>query len=73
MLIDVTISGDRNVIEREAARIPKYEDLTTEIPCMWNVKTNVILIIIRVKGIISNHSESILIYPESWKSRNCRK
>jgi len=47
------------VIKREAARIPKYKDLTTEIPCMWNVKTNVILIIIRVNGIIS---KSVRIY-----------
>jgi hypothetical protein len=29
MLIDVVISGDRNVIKKEAERILKYEDLTT--------------------------------------------
>jgi len=31
MLIDVAISGDRNVIKREAEKILKYEHLTTEI------------------------------------------
>jgi hypothetical protein len=28
MLIDVAISGDRNVIKREAEKIIKYKDLT---------------------------------------------
>jgi hypothetical protein len=36
--IDVAISGDRNVIKKEAKKILKYEDLTIEIKRMWNVK-----------------------------------
>ena len=39
MLIDVAISGDRNMIKKEAEKILKYKDLTTEIQHMWNVKT----------------------------------
>jgi hypothetical protein len=39
MLIDVTISGDRNVIKKAADKILKYKDLTIEIQCMWNIKT----------------------------------
>jgi hypothetical protein len=31
MLIDVAISGDRNVIKKEAEKILKYNDLTIEI------------------------------------------
>jgi hypothetical protein len=31
MLINVTISGDRNVIKKEAEKILKYKDLTIEI------------------------------------------
>ena len=31
MSIDVVISGDRNVIKKEAEKILKYKDLTTEI------------------------------------------
>jgi hypothetical protein len=42
MLIDVANPGDRNVIKKEAEKILKYKDLTTEIERMWNVKTNVI-------------------------------
>jgi hypothetical protein len=38
MLIDVAISGDRNVIKKEAKKILKYKDLTTEIQRMWSVK-----------------------------------
>ena len=39
VLIDVAISGDRNVIKKEAEKIIKYKDLTIEIQRMWNVKT----------------------------------
>ena len=38
MLIDVAISGDRNVIKKEDEKILKYKDLTIEIQGMWNVK-----------------------------------
>ena len=39
MLIEVAISGDRNVIKKDGEKILKYQDLTTEIQRMWNVKT----------------------------------
>jgi len=42
VLIDVAISGDRNVIKKEAEKILKYNDLTKEIKRMRNVKTKVI-------------------------------
>jgi len=35
MLIDVAISGDRNVIKKEAEKILKYKDLKIEIQRMW--------------------------------------
>jgi len=38
LLIDFVISGDRNVIKKEAEKILKCKDLTIEIQCMWNVK-----------------------------------
>jgi len=53
MLIDVAISGDRNVIKKEAEKILKYKDLKTEIQRMWNVKTKVIPVIIEATGTIS--------------------
>ena len=42
MLTDFAISGDRNVIKKEAEKILKYKDLTIEIQRMCNVKTKVI-------------------------------
>jgi len=53
MLIDVAISGDRNVIKKETEKIPKYKDLTIEIQSMWNVKPKVIPVIIGATGTIS--------------------
>jgi hypothetical protein len=53
MLINVAISGDRNVIKKEAEKILKYRDLTIEIQSMWNVKTKVIPLIIGATGTIS--------------------
>jgi hypothetical protein len=53
MLIDVAISGDRNVIKKEAEKILKYKDLTIEIQRMRNVKTKVIPVIMGATGSIS--------------------
>ena len=53
MLIDVAISGDRNVIKNEAEKILKYKDLTIEIQRMWMVKTRVIPVIIGATRTIS--------------------
>jgi hypothetical protein len=50
MLIDAAIAGDRNLIKKEAEKILKYKDFTTEILRMWNVKTNVIPVIIGATG-----------------------
>ena len=53
MLIDVAISGDRNVIKKETQKILTYKDLTIEIQRMWNVKTKVMPVIIWATGTIS--------------------
>jgi hypothetical protein len=53
ILIDVAIPVDRNVIKKEAEKILKYKDLTTEIQCMWNVKARVIAVIIGATGTVS--------------------
>jgi hypothetical protein len=49
LLIDVATSGYRNGIKKEAEKILKYKDLTTEIQRMWNANTKmkpVIIVII---------------------------
>jgi hypothetical protein len=43
MLFNTAISGDRNVIKKEAEKVLKYKDLTIEeIQCMQYVNTKVI-------------------------------
>ena len=59
MLIDVTISGDRNVIKKEAEKILKHKYLTIEIHRMWNVKTKVVPVI---KGATGTTSKSFRKY-----------
>jgi len=53
MLIDVAISGDRNVIKKEAEKILQYKGLTIEIQRTWNVKTKVIPVITGATGTVS--------------------
>jgi hypothetical protein len=53
MSIDVAISGDINVIKKEAEKILKYKDLTIEIQRMWNVKTKMIPVIIGATGTVT--------------------
>ena len=52
-LTDVAISGDRNVIKKEAEKTLQYKDLTVEIQRVWNVKTKVIPVITGAIGTIS--------------------
>jgi len=74
MLIDFAISGERNVIKKEAEKILKYKDLTTEIECMWNVKTKVISVIIGATGNISkSFRKYVSNIPENMKPINYRK
>jgi len=53
MLIYFAISGDRNVIKKEAEKILKYKDVTIEIQRMWKAKTRAIPVIIGATGTIS--------------------
>jgi hypothetical protein len=62
MLIDVAISGDRNVIKKEAKKILKYKDLTIEIQRMWKVKTRVTPVLIGATGTISKSFRKYISY-----------
>jgi hypothetical protein len=52
MLRDVAVLGDRNVLKKETEKIVKCKRLTIEMQRMWNVKTNVMPIIIGETGTI---------------------
>jgi len=74
MLIEVAISGDRNVIMKEAEKTLKYKDLTIEIQRMWNVKTKVIPVVIGATGTFSKSFRKYVgNIPGKLTSRNCRK
>jgi len=60
MLIYGAISGDRNVINKEVKKILKYQDLTIETECIWNAKTEMILLITGANEPYQNHSENTL-------------
>jgi hypothetical protein len=53
MLIDIAISGGRNVIKKEAEKVLKYNILIVEIQHVWNVKTKVIPVTLGATGTIS--------------------
>ena len=74
MLINVAISGDRNVIKEEAEKILKYKDLTIEIQRMWNVKPKVIPIIIGATGTISkSFRKYVSIIPGNYEVKEIQK
>jgi len=74
MLIDVAISGDRNVIKKEADKILKYKDLRIEIQRMWNVKAKVIPVITGATGTVSKpFRKYVSNVPGNMKSRNYRE
>jgi hypothetical protein len=39
ILINSAISGDKNMIKKEAEKILQHKYLTIETQCLWNVKT----------------------------------
>jgi hypothetical protein len=64
MQIDVAISGDKNVIKKEAEKILKYEDFIIEIQPIWNVKEKMIPVIIgataTVSKLLRQHQSNVL-------------
>ena len=74
MLIDVAISGDRNVIKKEAEKILKYKDLTTNIQRVWNVKTKVMPVITGATGTISeSFRKYVSIIPGKYEVKELQK
>jgi hypothetical protein len=53
LLIDTAISGDGNMMKKEAEKILKYKDLTTQIQRVWSVKSEVIAVVIGATGTVS--------------------
>jgi hypothetical protein len=74
MLIDVAVPGDRNVIKKEAEKILKYKDITTEMQCVWNVQTRVIPVIMGVTETISkSFRKYVSIIPGNHEVKELQK
>jgi hypothetical protein len=68
------MSGDINVVKKEAEKILKYKDLTIEVQITWNVKIKVIPVIIGATSAISKSFRKYMSnYRKSMKSRTYRK
>jgi hypothetical protein len=52
-LIDVAITADRNVVQKEAEKKLKYKSLGTEIQRIWTLKCTIIPVIIGATEIVS--------------------
>jgi hypothetical protein len=59
LLIDVAISSDRNVIQKESEKKLKYKNLSIQIQRMWNMKCFVIPVIIGTTGIVTKGLKKI--------------
>jgi hypothetical protein len=59
LLIDVAISSERNVIQKESENKLKYKNLSIEIRRMWNMKCFVIPVIIGSTGIVTKGLKNI--------------
>jgi hypothetical protein len=74
LLINVAVLGHRNVIEKEAEKILRYKDRTTEIQHKWNVKTTLIPVILGTTGTISKSFIKYLsIIPEKYNIKELQK
>jgi hypothetical protein len=52
-LIDVTITADRNVVQKEAEKKLKYKSLCIQIQRMWNLKCTITPVNIGATGIVT--------------------
>lgn len=55
LLIDVTVPNDNNLINKEAEKKLKYRDLAIETARMWDMKTDIIPIVVGALGAIPNN------------------
>ena len=52
LIIDISISGDQNIIDKEQEMIDKYQDLRRELEKLWKLKTEVVPVVVGAPGTI---------------------
>lgn len=60
LIIDVAIPSDRNIVKKEAEKVLKYKSLLIEVQRMWNVKANIIPIVIGATGFVTTNMKKHL-------------
>ena len=60
ILIDVAIPSDKNTSIKVCGKISKYKDLETEITRMWQMKTEIIPVVIDAVGVIKKGSDKFI-------------
>jgi len=56
-IIDVAISHDTHIVDKEREKMEKYQDLILETQRMWSIKTRIVPIVIGALGATSNNLE----------------
>jgi ribosomal protein S19 len=72
-LIDVAITSDKNVIQKEAEEKLKYKNLSIEVQRMWSMKCFVIPVIIGATLIVSNSLKKYLENTRTTFTRSSKK
>ena len=57
ILIDVAIPSDKNTFTKVSEKIPKYKDLEIEITRMWQMKAEIIPVVLGALRVIKKGSE----------------
>ena len=59
-IINFAVAGDSRIEEKEKNKIEKYQDLGRELQKIWNVKVNIIPLVVGSLGAIPNQFDNIL-------------
>ena len=62
-IIDIAVPVDAGIVEKEKEKVEKYQDLRREVARLWNVKANVVPIVVGALGVVtpnlSKHLDAI--------------
>ena len=62
-IIDIAVPGDAGIVEKEKEKVEKYQELQREVARLWNVKANVVPIVVGALGAVtpglSKHLDAI--------------
>ena len=60
IIIDVAIPCDKNTSTKVSEKLPKYKDLAIGITRMWQMKTEIIPVVVGALGVIEKGSEKLV-------------